>query len=125
MMIGLRRSLNAPPTLDVGLLISRSTPVALNARTNPAPDEAVPLCELEDGECATVHAIHVCPRDGSITRCGCADCELLRAMGMTEQSMVRVCRGGRRCIIQVNATRLGISNAIARNILVSPIAEGA
>jgi Fe2+ transport system protein FeoA len=123
-MTELRHNLNAS-LLDIGPMRTRIAATAPDSGTNPDPTEAVPLCELHEGERATVHAMHVCPRDGAMVRCGCAECELLRAMGMTEQSIVRVCRGGRRCIIKVNSTRLGISNAIARNILVSPIAESA
>jgi Fe2+ transport system protein FeoA len=39
-------------------------------------------------------------------------------MGMNEHSEIRVCRTGEPCIIQVNATRLGLSSLIAREILV-------
>ncbi|MDY7107244.1 MAG: FeoA domain-containing protein [Planctomycetota bacterium] len=89
---------------------------------------AVPLCELREGDCGMVCALHECPHRGRGGRCHkhccrCEECELLRAMGVTEHCRLRMCRRGRRCIVQVNATRLGISNAIARNILVSPIAS--
>lgn len=89
--------------------------------------QAVPLCELREGDSGMVCALHFCPhrhRGGRCDRpcCGCEECQLLRAMGMTERCKLRVCRCGKRCIVQVNSTRLGISNAIARNILVSRIA---
>jgi Fe2+ transport system protein FeoA len=55
----------------------------------------------------------------------CEDCELLQAMGLTEQCEIRVCQSGEPCIVQVHATRLGLSAALARSILVSPIARPA
>jgi Fe2+ transport system protein FeoA len=87
----------------------------------------VPLCDLREGDTGLVCVLHDCPhrgRDGRCHRhcCLCEECELLRAMGITERCRLRMCRRGKRCIVQVNSTRLGISNAIARNILVSPVA---
>jgi Fe2+ transport system protein FeoA len=46
-------------------------------------------------------------------------------MGLTEQCEIRVCQSGEPCIVQVHATRLGLSAALARSILVSPIARPA
>jgi Fe2+ transport system protein FeoA len=71
--------------------------------------KTVPLCQLRPGDRARVHTqdLH------------CDDCELLRAMGMTEQCTLRVCRGGEPCIIEVSGTRLGLSRAMARRIMVS------
>ena len=98
------------------------------ARTVDNDLQAVPLCELREGDMGLVRALHECPRRGRCDLCPrhccrCEECELLRAMGVTECSRLRMCRRGRRCIVQVNSTRLGISNAIARNILVSRIAS--
>lgn len=76
---------------------------------SPAAVETVPLCQLRPGERARLHA----------TDLACEDCELLRAMGMTEQCQLKVCRSGGNCIVQVNATRLGLSGAIARRIMVA------
>jgi len=91
------------------------------------PGDAVPLCELRDGQCAMVRAM--CPnrRRGPcpMKRCRCEYCQLLRAMGISEHCRLRVCRNRKHCIVQVNSTRLGIANAIARNILVSPIRDSA
>jgi Fe2+ transport system protein FeoA len=96
-------------------------------RTVRNDPQAVPLCELAEGDSGLVCLLHACPhrgRDGRCHRhcCLCEECELLRAMGITERCRLRMCRRGKRCIVQVNSTRLGISNAIARNILVSRIA---
>ena len=88
---------------------------------------AVPLCELREGDSGMVRALHFCPHRHCGKHCdrhccSCEECQLLRAMGVTERCKLRVCRCGKRCIVQVNSTRLGISNAIARNILVSRVA---
>ena len=100
-------------------------------------DGAIPLSELREGQFGRVHSLcshcrHGYGRGGG-RRGGFGRrwrgrryvdaYELLRAMGISEGCRLRVCHHGRRCIVQVNATRLGISNAIARNILVSPVSE--
>ena len=86
-------------------MVSRSTPTSLS---DSAP-RTVPLCQLRSGESARLHA----------TDLGCEECELLRAMGMTEECRLKVCRSGSTYIVQVNATRLGLSGAIARRIMVA------
>jgi len=101
--------------------------VVQDARTidHSLPADAVPLCELRDGQCATVRAMcnnrECCP----FKHCRCEYCKLLRAMGMSERCKLRVCRNRRHCIVQINSTRLGIAGAIARNILVSPVKDNA
>lgn len=70
----------------------------------------VPLTDLREGEWATVRC----------TDLRCDECELLTAMGLTEQCRVRVCKVGEPCIVQVNSTRLGMAKALARRILVHP-----
>lgn len=84
------------------------------ATTIPAePEEAVPLSALRGGSRATVHR-----RLGS-----CEDCELLAAMGLVDRCLLRVCQAGEPCIIQVAGTRLGLSRAMARCVMVLPAAE--
>ncbi len=70
----------------------------------------VPLTTLSDGMCATVELREMC-RD---------DCELLSAMGLTDRCRLRICRIGEPCIIQVAATRLGLSSKMASKIMVRP-----
>ncbi|MDZ4756422.1 MAG: FeoA family protein [Phycisphaerae bacterium] len=48
------------------------------------------------------------------------DTRLLEAMGLTDRSEVRVCRAGTPCIVQIEATRLGISAGMAAAILATP-----
>ena len=43
---------------------------------------------------------------------------LLRALGLTDDSRLRVCKRGEPCVIQVRATRIGISSRIAEHIMV-------
>ncbi len=76
---------------------------------------AVPLSQLKVGEWATV----------SIADLRCDECELLNAMGLTDQCRLRVCKIGEPCIVQVNHTRLGLSGELAKKILVRPVPPSA
>jgi Fe2+ transport system protein FeoA len=51
--------------------------------------------------------------------------DLLRALGMTATSVVRVCKRGEPCIVQVRSTRIGLSRALSGEIFVIPLAGGA
>ncbi len=79
-----------------------------DAQHNP---EAVPLSTLPTGASARL--------ERAVTA-GCADRELLAAMGLTARCPLRVCRAGEPCIIEVAATRLGLSSVLARKVLVQP-----
>ena len=70
----------------------------------------VPLTTLSDGTCATVEHREM----------GGEDCELLSAMGLTDRCRLRIYRVGEPCIIQVAATRLGLSSKMASKIMVRP-----
>lgn len=71
---------------------------------------SVPLTTLRNGCCCTVQHREM---SGD-------DCELLSAMGLTDRCRLRICRVGEPCIIQVAATRLGLSSTMARKIMVQP-----
>jgi Fe2+ transport system protein FeoA len=43
---------------------------------------------------------------------------LLEALGLTDNSRLRVCKRGEPCVVQVRATRIGISSRIAEHITV-------
>jgi Fe2+ transport system protein FeoA len=45
---------------------------------------------------------------------------LLRSLGLTDNSPLRVCKRGEPCVVQVRATRIGISRRIAQHITVVP-----
>lgn len=49
-----------------------------------------------------------------------SDLELLEALGLTEDSRFRVCQTGDPWIVQVRSTRIGIAEAVARQIRVLP-----
>ncbi len=83
-----------------------SDPVDPAAGTGPA----VRLTELSVGDRGKLHA----------TRLAGGDREILRALGLAERSRFRVCKGGDPWILLVRSTRVGISDAVARRILVIP-----
>ncbi len=76
-------------------------------------DHPVPLSALERGSRATVHRCLLSGDEG----------ELLAAMGLADRCTLRVCRRGEPCIVQIAATRLGLSAAVARRVLVVPVAD--
>lgn len=73
----------------------------------------VPLTQLSRGQ----HAVVDC---STLTHLPEEDRCLLRAMGLYDRCTVRVCRPGTPCIVQIDATRLGLSGAMAQQILVEP-----
>ena len=73
------------------------------------PDTApVPLTSLEAGSSARLHA----------TRLDDDTRSLLRALGLTDASRLRVCKCGEPFIIQVRTTKIGLSSVVAGNIYV-------
>ena len=68
------------------------------------------LSELEVGDVARMVEAAIDPEDQS----------LLQALGLTDNSRLRVCKRGEPFIIQVRATRIGISGTVADAILVIP-----
>lgn len=70
----------------------------------------VRLCDLPPGAVARLHATDVPGEDGA----------LLRALGLTEQCRLRLCKAGEPCIVQVRATRIGLSRVVAEQVLVVP-----
>lgn len=47
---------------------------------------------------------------------------VLRGLGLTDGSLVRVCKQGDPCVVQVRATRIGLTNRVAQAVLVEPVA---
>ena len=82
-----------------------------NARPEAVP---VKLSTLSSGLTARLHAAELAP----------ADCDMLRALGMTDECTLRICKVGEPCIVQVQSTRIGLSRAVADGILVGPDSEG-
>ena len=83
---------------------------AARSSSSAAP---VSLAQLRPGTRARVHAAH-------LTR---EDCALLRALGLTDRCLLRVCKAGEPCIVQVRETRIGLSRELARGIFVIPEAS--
>lgn len=83
--------------------------MALTAQPN-ASSAPVNLTQLRAGTVARLHAAHL----------GREDCALLNALGLTAHCLLRVCKAGEPCIVQVRATRIGLSRELARGILVIP-----
>ena len=74
----------------------------------PSQQEFIPLAQLSENEQAVVHM----PGLEADER------EALIAMGLHEEATVKLCQQGQPCIVQVEATRLGLSQEVAARILV-------
>lgn len=66
------------------------------------------LSDLRPGEAGAV----------SMSALGEGDRALLQALGLAEAAQVRLCQAGNPCIVQVRATRIGLAETVARQILV-------
>ena len=85
-----------------------STPSA--ALVPPSP--AVPLTSVPVGALATLHEV----RDADAR-------SVLRSLGLHDACVMRLCKVGDPCIVQVRATRIGLSHAVARCLYVVPKAD--
>ncbi|HWB15618.1 MAG TPA: FeoA family protein [Vicinamibacterales bacterium] len=74
----------------------------------------VRLSDLAAGRTARMHAATLTPQD----------CALIRALGLTDRCLMRICKVGEPCIVQVHATRIGLSRTVADGILVVPESQG-
>lgn len=70
---------------------------------------AVPLTSVEVGAVATLHEV----RDAESR-------PFLRALGLSDACEIRLCKSGDPCIVQVRATRIGLSRAVAQRLFVVP-----
>ncbi len=68
----------------------------------------IPLTSLEPGQVARL----------ADTRLDTETRSLLRSLGLTDASQLRVCKRGDPFIIQVRTTRIGVSSAVAGGIFV-------
>jgi Fe2+ transport system protein FeoA len=77
--------------------------------------QPVSLEALNVGEMARFHGTDLDPEA----------CHQLRSLGLTTECQLRLCKKGEPCIVQVRSTRIGISNEVARRIMVVPLLAGA
>lgn len=71
----------------------------------------VHLDALTEGSLARLHRTDLDPEA----------CHQLRALGMTSDCQLLLCKKGEPCIVQVRSTRIGLSKSVARRIFVVPI----
>ena len=79
---------------------------------SPAP---IPLSSCRAGTVVRLHGTDLDPQS----------CDLLRALGLTRECQLTLCKAGEPCIVQVRSTRIGLSRAVANGILVVPDLVGA
>ena len=77
--------------------------------------EALRLSDVGVGTLARLHAVRL-DREAH---------DALRGLGLTDTSTLRVCKQGEPCVVQVHATRIGLSQRVAREIFVHPETPGA
>ena len=77
-----------------------------------ASPSAVPLTSVPVGALATLHEV----RDAESRT-------MLRSLGLHDACVMRLCKIGDPCIVQVRATRIGLSQAVARTLYVVPEAD--
>ncbi len=70
--------------------------------------ECITLSQLGEREKAVVHAAELDDNER----------EALAAMGLHEEAIFELCQQGQPCIIQVEATRLGLSREVTERIMV-------
>jgi Fe2+ transport system protein FeoA len=69
----------------------------------------VPLTAVPVGAVATLHEV----RDAESR-------PVLKSLGLTDACVLRLCKVGDPCIVQVRSTRIGLSSAVARCLFVVP-----
>lgn len=79
-----------------------------------APARPILLSELPVGAAARLHEAKLDPEAR----------HHLRSLGLTDSCKLTLCKKGEPCIVQVRSTRIGISRAVARHILVVPLTAG-
>jgi Fe2+ transport system protein FeoA len=72
--------------------------------------QPIPLSQLRAGTTARLHSAELAKDD----------CALLKALGLTDRCLLRVCKAGEPCIVEVKATRIGLSRSLARGVFVVP-----
>jgi len=68
------------------------------------------LCDLPVGQTARFHEARLDPEVSN----------LLRVLGLTNASVLRLCKAGEPCIVQIRSTRIGLARSVAASIFVIP-----
>jgi Fe2+ transport system protein FeoA len=84
-----------------------AAPAPAAKTSGPAP---IPLSSLRAGAVVRFRGTELDP----------ASCDLLRALGLTRECQLTLCKAGEPCIVQVRSTRIGLSGKVAAGILVVP-----
>ena len=84
--------------------------IDIGPNMSPIPKTPICLCDLEVGATARFHGTQLEPEFS----------RFLRAVGLTQTSELRLCKNGDPCIVQVRATRIGVSKAVAGQVYVVP-----
>jgi Fe2+ transport system protein FeoA len=90
---------------ELEIVLSLTMSASLGALRQP-----IPLSQLSAGSTARLHSADL----------AIDECALLRALGLTDRCLLRVCKAGEPCIVEVKATRIGLSRALARGVFVVP-----
>jgi Fe2+ transport system protein FeoA len=77
---------------------------------HPPNQTPVRLTDLRSGQSARLHTATL----------AVSDCALLKALGLTDRCILRICKVGEPCIVQVHSTRIGLSRSVAEGIFVVP-----
>jgi Fe2+ transport system protein FeoA len=85
-------------------------PLSVRPQLQHAVAAPVRLSDLAPGRRARLLKASLAPQD----------CALLSALGMTDRCVLRICKVGEPCIVQVQSTRIGLSRAVADGIMVVP-----
>ncbi|MBT4583940.1 MAG: ferrous iron transport protein A [Phycisphaerae bacterium] len=80
----------------------------MTPNTLASENHCIPLSQLGEREKAVVH----------VTDLDDGEREALAAMGLHEEATFELCQQGQPCIIQVEATRLGLSREVTERIMV-------
>jgi Fe2+ transport system protein FeoA len=84
-----------------------AAPASAPKSSDPAP---IRLSSLRAGAVVRVRGTDLDPES----------CNLLRALGLTRECQLTLCKAGEPCIVQVRSTRIGLSRQVASGILVVP-----
>ena len=87
--------------------VATAAPVRAAQTSAPVP---VPLSSVRVGSVVRFRGTQLEPES----------CDLLRALGLTRECQLTLCKAGEPCIVQVRATRIGLSKLVAGQIYVIP-----